>query len=76
LLDKFSQTQPLKELTIMKLVLRASIFSLALAGAFAGVASSHSATAQTVTLNRQAVSAALPAPMCEPETCKIHGGGK
>ena len=61
----------------MKLVLRASIFSLALAGAFAGVASTHFATAQTVVLSHQPVSAALPAPICDPSTtCHIRGGGK
>ena len=58
----------------MKLMIRASIFCLAMAGAVAGVASSHSAKAQTVTVSRLAVSGAMPAPVCEPGTpCKLHG---
>jgi hypothetical protein len=58
----------------MKLAVRASILCLALAGAFAGLASSHSAKAQTVTVSRLAASAAMPAPVCEPGSpCKLHG---
>ncbi|HEX3469622.1 MAG TPA: hypothetical protein VHT28_00420 [Silvibacterium sp.] len=58
----------------MKLVIRASILCLAITGAIAGVASSHSAKAQTVTMSHQAVSGAMPAPVCEPGTpCKLHG---
>jgi hypothetical protein len=58
----------------MKLMLRASVLCLAAAGIFAGVASNHSAKAQTVTVSRLAVSSAMPAPVCEPGTpCKMHG---
>jgi len=58
----------------MKLVVRASILCLAVAGAVAGVASSHSAKAQTVTVSHLAVSSAMPAPVCEPGSpCKLHG---
>ena len=58
----------------MKLIIRASIFCLAMAGVVAGVASSHSAKAQTLTVSRLAVSGAMPAPVCEPGTsCKLHG---
>ena len=58
----------------MKLVVRASILCLVLAGVIAGVASSHSAKAQTVTVSRLTVSSAMPAPVCEPGApCKLHG---
>lgn len=58
----------------MKLVVRASILCFAAAGVFAGVSANHSATAQTVTVSRLAVSAAMPAPVCEPgQPCKMHG---
>jgi len=58
----------------MKLVVRASILCLAIAGAAAGIASSHTAKAQTVTLSHLAMSSAMPAPVCEPGTpCKMHG---
>ena len=58
----------------MKLVVRASILCLAMVGVIAGIASNHSAKAQTVTVSRLAVSAAMPAPVCEPGTpCKLHG---
>jgi hypothetical protein len=58
----------------MKLVVRASILCLAVAGAVAGIATSHSAKAQTVTVSRLAASASMPAPVCEPGTpCKLHG---
>lgn len=58
----------------MKLAVRTSILCLAIAGVVAGVASSHSAKAQTVTLSRMTVSSAMPAPVCEPGApCKLHG---
>lgn len=58
----------------MKLVLRASILCLAVAGAVAGLASSHSAKAQTFTVSHLAVNSAMPAPVCEPGSpCKMHG---
>jgi len=58
----------------MKLIIRASVLCLAMAGVIAGVASSHSAKAQTVTVSRLAVSGAMPAPVCEPGSpCKLHG---
>src|SRR5579862_8262294 len=70
--DKNSNT--IRELLTMKLVVRASILCLAVVGAIAGVASSHSAKAQSVTVSHLAVSAAMPAPICEPGTpCKLHG---
>lgn len=58
----------------MKLVVRASILCLTMAGVIAGVAANHSAKAQTMTVSRLAVSAAMPAPVCEPGSpCKLHG---
>ncbi|MBV8114620.1 MAG: hypothetical protein JO300_07760 [Silvibacterium sp.] len=58
----------------MKLVVRASILCFAAAGIFAGIATNHSAKAQTVTVSRLAVTAAMPAPVCEPgQPCKMHG---
>lgn len=58
----------------MKLMVRASILSLAVAGVFAGFATNHSAKAQTLGVSHMAVSAAMPAPVCEPGSpCKLHG---
>jgi len=58
----------------MKLMVRASILCLAAAGIFAGVASNHSAKAQTLAVSHLAVSSAMPAPVCEPGSpCKMHG---
>lgn len=58
----------------MKLVVRASILCLAVAGAVAGVASNHSVKAQTVTVSHLAMNSAMPAPVCEPGSpCKMHG---
>jgi len=58
----------------MKLALRASILCLAITGVAAGIASSHAAKAQTVTVSRLAVTSAMPAPVCEPGSpCKLHG---
>ena len=55
----------------MKLVVRASILCLTIAGAVAGIATNHT---QTITVSRLAVSSAMPAPVCEPGTpCKLHG---
>jgi hypothetical protein len=57
----------------MKLIVRASVLSLAVAGAVASVASSHSVKAQTVVVSRLAAGA-MPAPVCEPGSpCKMHG---
>ena len=58
----------------MKLIARAFVLVLAISGAVAGVVSTHSAKAQTLTVSHQAISAALPAPVCSPETCNIRGG--
>jgi hypothetical protein len=58
----------------MKLAARVFALALATSGAIAGFVSTHSATAQTVTLGNQVVSSALPAPVCSPETCNIRGG--
>lgn len=57
----------------MKFLVRASILSLAIAGLVAGFAPNHSATAQTVALSRQIISAAMPNPTCGPNTCSIRG---
>ena len=58
----------------MKLIVRACALCLAAAGIFAGVASNHSAKAQTVVVSRLAISSAMPAPVCEPGSpCKMHG---
>jgi hypothetical protein len=58
----------------MKLVLRASMLSLVVAGAVAGFASSHSAKAQSLTVSRLGAYSAMPAPVCEPGTsCQLHG---
>jgi hypothetical protein len=58
----------------MKLFVRASVLCLTMAGAVAGVAFNHSAKAQTATVSHLAVSAAMPAPVCEPGgPCKMHG---
>jgi hypothetical protein len=58
----------------MKLVVRASILSLVVAGAVAGVASNHSVKAQSVTVSHLAMDSAMPAPVCEPGSpCKMHG---
>ena len=55
----------------MKLLIRASILSLAVAGLVAGFAPSHSAKAQTAALSHQVVSSAMPLPTCGPSTCGI-----
>jgi len=58
----------------MKLMVRASILCLAVAGVFAGFATNHSAKAQTVAVSHLAASSAMPAPVCEPGSpCKLHG---
>jgi hypothetical protein len=60
-----------EKVTIMKLFVRASILSLAVAGIVAGFAPSHSAKAQAAALSHQVVSSAMPAPMCGAHTCGI-----
>ena len=58
----------------MKLMVRASILCLSVAGIFAGVFSNHSAKAQTVAVSHLAAYSAMPAPVCEPGApCKMHG---
>jgi hypothetical protein len=58
----------------MKLMVRASILSLAVAGIFAGFVTNHSAKAQTPAVSHLAMNAAMPAPVCEPgQPCKMHG---
>jgi hypothetical protein len=58
----------------MKLIIRASVLCLAMAGAFAGIASSHAAKAQTLSMSHMAVSSAMPTPQCEPGApCNLHG---
>jgi len=56
----------------MKLVIRASILSLAAAGLVAGFMPNHSAKAQETALRHQVVSSALPFPTCGPNTCDIR----
>ena len=59
---------------MMKLTLRASILSLAAAGVIAGITTNHFAKAQTITISHLAVSAAMPAPVCEPgQPCRLTG---
>jgi hypothetical protein len=58
----------------VKLIARTFVLVLAISGAVAGVMSTHSAKAQNVTLNNQVISAALPHPVCSPDTCNIRGG--
>lgn len=55
----------------MKLIIRASILSLAAAGLIAGFMPNHSAKAQETTLTHQVVSGLMPAPACGPNTCTI-----
>lgn len=56
----------------MKLLVRASVLSIALAGLVAGFASNHSAEAQGKALSNQVVSAAIPAPpLCPMRGCDI-----
>ncbi|HTY84026.1 MAG TPA: hypothetical protein VMB19_07395 [Silvibacterium sp.] len=58
----------------MKLIVRASILSLTAAGIFAGIATSHSAKAQTLGVSHLAINSAMPAPICEPgKPCQLHG---
>jgi hypothetical protein len=59
----------------MKLLVRASILSLAVAGIVAGFAPSHSAKAQSVAMSHQVISPLMPAPTCGPNTCDIRGTG-
>jgi hypothetical protein len=55
----------------MKLIVRASILSLAVAGLVAGFAPNHSAKAQSIALSHQIINAGMPAPTCGPSTCQI-----
>lgn len=55
----------------MKVIVRASILSLAVAGLVAGFAPNHSAKAQSIALSNQIINAAMPAPTCGPSTCQI-----
>jgi hypothetical protein len=59
----------------MKNIVRAFALVLAVAGAVAGVASSHAAHAEQVaTLSHQVILSAMPAPACSPASCNIRGG--
>jgi hypothetical protein len=60
----------------MKLIVRASILSVALAGAVAAFIPGHSAKAQDAALSHQVVSSIMPAPACGPNTCDIRDTGK
>jgi hypothetical protein len=66
----------LKEgLLLMKNIVRAFAVVLAVAGATAGVVSSHATRAEQVaTLGHQVVLSAMPAPACSPASCNIRGG--
>ncbi|HUY82330.1 MAG TPA: hypothetical protein VMU92_11455 [Acidobacteriaceae bacterium] len=55
----------------MKLIVRASILSLAVAGLVAGFAPNHSAKAQATALSHQIINAGMPNPVCGPSTCQI-----
>lgn len=57
----------------MKLLIRASILSLAVAGLVAGFAPTHSVNAQAIALSHQSISSVLPSPTCGPHTCDIRG---
>jgi hypothetical protein len=59
----------------MKLFVRASILSLAVAGLIAGFAPKHSTPAQAAALSHQVVSGIMPLPTCGPSTCDIRGTG-
>jgi len=59
----------------MKLMIRASILSLAAAGLIAGFMPNHAAKAQETTLGHQVISSALPFPTCGPSTCDIRSVG-
>jgi hypothetical protein len=60
----------------MKLIVRASILSLALAGIVAGFAPNHSAKAQAVALSHQVTSYDMPTPACGPNTCDLGNTGR
>lgn len=55
----------------MKLFVRTSILSLAVAGLVAGFIPNHSAKAQETALSHQVVSGIMPSPACGPNTCQI-----
>lgn len=57
----------------MKVLVRASVLSLAVAGLVAGFAPNHSAKVQAAALSNQVVSSAMPSPSCGPNTCDIRG---
>lgn len=59
----------------MKLMIRASILSLAAAGLIAGFMPNHSAKAQETALSHQVISSAMPSPSCGPHTCDIRNIG-
>jgi hypothetical protein len=59
----------------MKLIVRASVLSIALAGLVAGFAPNHSAKAQAQALSHQVVSSVLPSPSCGPNSCTIRSTG-
>ena len=59
----------------MKLLVRASILSLAVAGLIAGFAPNHSTQAQAAALSHQVVSGIMPSPTCGPHTCDIRDIG-
>lgn len=55
----------------MKLIVRASVLSLAVAGLLAGFAPNHSASVQAAALSHQVINAGMPGPACGPSTCQI-----
>jgi hypothetical protein len=60
----------------MKLLVRASILSVAVAGLVAGFGPNRSVSAQAASLSHQVISSAMPAPpVCGEHTCDIRGTG-
>jgi hypothetical protein len=59
----------------MKLFVRASILSLAIAGLIAGFTPNHSTSVQAAALSHQVVSGIMPSPSCGPHTCDLRGMG-
>jgi len=60
----------------MKNIVRAFALVLALSGAVAGIATSHSAKAEQVAILSHQVVSAMPAAPCTPSNCGSIRGGK
>lgn len=59
----------------MKLIIRASILSLAIAGLVAGFVPTRSANAQAAAFSHQVAASILCPPACGDQTCDIRGTG-